>query len=237
MKKTILSLLTGSMLFSACQKEPFIQIEAAKAACLYQTEDPGHRSYTCEEILVVSYTGKHCGFLPISSKSYWVYQDSLFDNGTYLKTQFDTLRFSTVYKTTTDNLLWFEPSMEVGLPSRLYSNGETIYQLEQRFFADCIWDASKEFSVPDGDSARYLTHFDDNAAFGRSVKMAETIKTPAGSFTDCILFEKDAKFYRKDQVYFKPGLGVVKYISEKAQMGSPFIKLQQISTLVKYYTE
>jgi hypothetical protein len=207
------------------------------AACLSQTDDPGPRSYTCDDITAVSYTGKYCGILPISNKSYWVYQDSLFDNGVFVRAQYDTLRFTSAFKTSPDNLIWFEPNIEVGLPSRLYFNAEGIFQMEKRMFTECYWDASKEFVLPEGDSAKYLTHFDDNAAFGRSVKLTGTLKTPAGSFVDCVLFEKDAKFYRKDQVYFKPGLGVVKYICEEAPMGSPFIKLQQISTLVKYYTE
>jgi hypothetical protein len=237
LKKTIVSLLIGSMLFSACQKEPFVEVAAKQASCLSQTDDPSFRSYTCDSITAVSYAGKHCGFLPISSKSYWIYQDSLFDNGAFVRAQYDTLRFTAAYKSLSDNLLWFEPNIEVGLPSRLYSNGEGIYQMEKRMFTDCIWDVSKEFTSPNSDSETYLTHFDDNAAFGKAVKLTSSIKTPAGNFSDCILFEKDAKFFRKDQVYFKPGLGVVKYICEKAEMGSPFIKLQQISTLVKFYTE
>ena len=236
MKKTLLSLLIGSIILSACQKESIIEM-AAEAACLPQSDDPGQRSYTCEVLEAVSYTGKHCGFLPISTKNYWIYQDSLFDNGTFLKVQYDTLRFTKALKSHTDDLIWWEPNIDIGLPARLYSNENGIFQMEKRMFTECFWDASKEFVMPAGDSAKYLTHFDDNAAFGRSVKLAETIQTPAGNFSDCVLFEKDAKFFRKDRVYFKPGLGVVKYICEKAEMGNPLIKLQQISTLVKIYTE
>ena len=237
MKKTILSLLIGSMFFIACQKEPIIFEVAAKAACLPQSENPSQRSYPCDSLVAVSYSGKHCGFLPISSKSYWIYEDSVFDNGTFLRVQYDTLRFKTAIRSLSDNLIWWESNIDVGLPARLYSSDDGIYQMEQRMFTDCIWDASKEFVLPEGDSAKYLTHFEDNAAFGRSVKLSGSIKTPAGNFSDCILFEKDAKFYRKDRVYFKPGIGVVKYYCEKAIMGNPLIKLQQISTLVKFYTE
>jgi hypothetical protein len=234
LKKTFVSLLIGSLLFSSCQKEAQLMEMVAKPACLPQTEDPTTRSYTCDDIVAVSNPGNHCGFLPLSTKSYWVYQDSIFDNGAFVKVQFDTLRFQKAWQTTPDNLTWWESNIEVGLPRLLYANEHGIYQLEIRFFADCIWDAHKEFILPAGDSAKYLSHFEDNAAFGRAVKLTGSFKTPAGSFSDCILFEKDAKFYRKDQVYFKPGIGVVKYRLEKAPMVNPIVSLQKISTLVTF---
>lgn len=234
MKKTFVSLIFGSIFFSACQKEVQLMDIAAKPACLTNTEEPAARSYSCTDLVEISNPGKYCGFLPVSSKSYWIYQDSIFDNGVFLKVQYDTLRFKKAFQTTGDKLIWWEPSAEVGLPRLLFSNETGVYQLEPRFFADCIWDASKEYILPEGESARYLTHFDDNAAFGRSVKLTQPLKTPAGSFSHCVLFEKNAIFYRKDQVYFKPGIGVVKYRLEKAQMGSPIVLLQKISTLVKF---
>jgi hypothetical protein len=72
---------------------------------------------------------------------------------------------------------------------------------------------------------------------GRSIKIEDPIVTPAGKFNGCVLFEKNARSFRKDQIYFKPGLGVIKYIQEKAQMGFPITKLQQISTLVSIHLE
>ena len=104
-------------------------------------------------------------------------------------------------------------------------------------FTPGVLDAKKDFSLFAGDSLRYLASFDDAAAQGRSLKLNNSIKSPAGTFTDCLYFEKNARNYRKDQVYFKPGIGVIRYVQEKAPMGSPFIKLQQISTLVSYHIE
>jgi hypothetical protein len=51
------------------------------------------------------------------------------------------------------------------------------------------------------------------------------------------LFEKKAPFFRKDQVFFKPGLGVVKYFYEEAPMGSMVMDMQKISTLVSAHLE
>ena len=81
------------------------------------------------------------------------------------------------------------------------------------------------------------TSFEDIAAMGRSVKMENVIQTTVAHFDNCILFEKNARNYRRDQVYFKPELGVIKYIMEKAAQGTSQIKLQQISTLVSFHFE
>ena len=135
----------------------------------------------------------------------------------------------------TDGLIWWEGNISIGLPTTLYANESTFFSLSDRMFTPDVKDARKEFSIPSGDSAKYLTSFEDAAAFGRSVKLQTSIKTPAGVFNNCILFEKNAPYFRKDQVFIKPGIGVVKYIQEKAAPGQRSIKLQQISTLVKVY--
>ena len=170
-------------------------------------------------------------------KNYWVYEDSFFNNGIFLCVRFDTLRFSKTSQTTTDKLIWWEGNFDIGLPARLYANEKGIYQLEKNLFSSCTWEANKEFITPAGDSARYLSRFEDVAAQGRSLKLNEIISTPAGEFDNCIYFEKNSRFFRKDQVIIKPGIGVVKYIRESAPMGQPVLKLQQVSILKEFYLE
>ena len=155
----------------------------------------------------------------------------------FQKVQFDTLRFRKTWKSLTDELVWWESNISIGLPDKLYANDSAFFKIEDRFFTPGIVDVKKDFSLFPGDSIRYLASFEDAAAMGRSLKMQETIKTPAGSFSDYVYFEKNARNYRKDQVYFKPGVGVVKYIQEKAPMGSPHIMLQQVCTLISYHIE
>ena len=205
--------------------------------CKLQTENPAGRSYTSGSVVDYTCTERHCGILPLSSKNYWVYEDSIFDNGVFLKVQFDTLRYSSTKKSVTDGLIWWEGNISVGLPTTLYANESAFYTLTDRMFTPDIKDAKREFSIPTGDSAKYLTSFEDAAAQGRSVKLQTSIKTPAGVFNNCILFEKNAPYFRKDQVFIKPGIGVVKYIQEKATPGQRSIKLQQISTLVKVHIQ
>jgi hypothetical protein len=235
LKRTILYLVSASILFVACRKENIILQEAA---CLPQTDNPAGRSYAENMLASVSYSQKHCGLLPLSKKNYWVYIDSFFTNGAFARSKYDTLRFTTTYQSMPDQLIWWQPDMEIGLPDLLYSNDSAIFLASYRLFApDPIRDAKKEYGLFAGDSVKYLTSFDDNAALGRSVKWSSTITTPAGNFGNCILFEKKAPYFRKDQVFFKPGLGVVKYIHEEAPMGSPVMELQKTSTLVSAHIE
>jgi hypothetical protein len=65
--------------------------------------------------------------------------------------------------------------------------------------------------------------------------LASPVTVNAGTFSDCLYFDKNARNFRRDQVYFKPGIGVLKYIQEMAPMGTREMKTQQISTLVKFY--
>ncbi|HWC54322.1 MAG TPA: hypothetical protein VG676_12125 [Chitinophagaceae bacterium] len=235
MKKVILFLLFGSILFSSCKKESF---NPPVETCLLQTGNPGSRSYSADSLVAVNYTGKNCGLLPLNKNNYWIYLDSFFNNGVFQNTRYDTLRFSKTYMSMSDDLIWWQANMEVGLPDLLYSSDSSIFSVQERMYsADPIWDARKEFSLFSGETINYLTHFDDNAAQGKSSKLNGTFETPAGQFPDCIQFEKNARSYRKDEIFFKPGIGVVKYSQEKAPMGSPVIKLQQISTLVAFHIE
>lgn len=174
--------------------------------------------------------------MPLSSTSYWVYEDSFFNAGSFVSTRMDTLRFTKNFLSLSDKLVWWQSSLNVGLPAILYSNDSAIFQAVDRiFFPSKVIDASKEFSEFSGDSLIYLSSFGDNAAIGKAKKLEDRITTPYGSFDGCILFEKKAPFSRRDQVIFKPGLGVIKYRLELAPMGSPEMQLQQISTLKSFY--
>ena len=233
MKTKIGTLLIGSFLFVACTKERITTPET----CDSQTANPSGRSYTADSVVAVSYFKKQCGFLPLSSKNYWVYRDSIFNEGVFSKVQYDTLRYTSAYLSLPDNLVWWETNISVGLPAILYANDSAVFKLEDRMFTADFIDAKKELGLFTGDSLRYLTNFEDAAAQGRSLKVQEPIKTPVATFNDCLLFEKNARNYRKEQVYFKAGLGVIKYTVEKAPMGSRDLKLQQVSVLVAFHID
>ncbi len=238
MKKTVLSLLIGSIYISSCEKENFAPTTAvaAQAArpCEFQTANPAGRSYDKDSVVRYDCSESHCGIMPLSVTNYWVYLDSVYADGIFVRAQYDTLRFTNSWKSLSDGLVWWEGNISVGLPDRLYANDSSLFKLENRMFNSEVVDAKKEFGLFPGDSIRYLTSFEDAAAIGRLLKISTSLITPAGIFDGCIYFEKNARNYRRDQLYFKPGVGVLKYIQEKAPMGTREIKLQQISTLVRY---
>src|SRR6185369_13820694 len=236
LKKTILPLILGSICFFSCKKEQFAQ-RLIQEACEFQTDNPAGRSYSSGSVVPITYTKKQCGMMPLSNKNYWVYQDSMFDNGNFLKVQYDTLRFNLNWKSLTDNLVWWEGTLQVGLPEKLYATDSTFFEMQERLFTPGMIDARKDFGLFEGDSLLYLTSFDDNAAQGRSVKLKSPVASPAGNFNDCILFEKNARNFRRDQVFFKPGFGVIRYTKELAPMGTRTIKLQQVSNLVAFHIE
>jgi hypothetical protein len=233
LKKIILPLLTGSLILAACQKESF-EVAEIPVPCEQQKINPAGRSYTTDSVVSFNCTSKYCGLLPLGKKNYWVYEDSIFENGVFQRTQIDTLRFTSNEKTLSDNLVWWKSNITVGLPETLYASDSAIFGLSDRMFIQNIKDVKKEFGLFAGDSLRYLTSFDDAAAIGRLLKLTSALKTPSGSYQDCLYLEKNARDYRRDQVYFKPGIGVLKYIQEKVPPGEYDIKLQKISTLIKY---
>ena len=237
LKKTIVSLFIGSIFFLACSKSDLIQPKTEKAACELQTGNPAGWSYTTDSVVAYTCTQDHCGMLPLSTKNYWIYEDSVFTDGVFNRIQLDTLHYTTQKKSLADGLIWWEANIYVGMPETIYANDSSLFSMADRMFTSGIKDAKKEFGLITGDSLRYLTSFEDAAALGRLLKIQYAINTSAGTFNDCLYFEKNARNYRKDQVYFKPGIGVVKYIQEKAPPGFREIKLQQVSTLVAVHIE
>lgn len=241
LKKTILTLITGSLVFVSCTKDSFERVprpelQKIPLPCVEQNENTAGRSYITDSVLEFDCKEKHCGMMPLSAKSYWVYLDSIFEDGIFVRSKYDTLRFSSL-KSVSDGLVWWESNLDVGIPRKLYTNDSSLYGIHQRLYDPAHVDAKKEYSLFPGDSLRYLAGFDDIAAFGRSLKVYEPYATQAGTFLGCIYFEKHARNYRKDQVIFKPGLGVLKYIREKAPMGTPFLKMEQILTLISFHIE
>lgn len=243
LKKIFTLLFIGSILLSSCKKEGVFEEltvpdpAAIPLPCIEQTDNPAGRVYDTDSVVNYTCTDKHCGMMPLSTKSYWIYADSVFTDGVFVKVQTDTLRYTHTMKSLNDGLIWWESNMFAGIPRTLYTNDSSLFSMEQRLYSPDYSDVKKEYSLFPGDSLKYLASFDDIAAAGRSLKMSGDYTTPAGTFKDYLYFEKNARNYRKDQVFFKPGVGVLKYIQEKAPFGTRVIKLQQILTLVAYHIE
>ena len=176
--------------------------------------------------------------MPLSSKSYWIYQDSIFDNtGNFKITKLDTLRYNKTFQTP-DKLIWWEANKDIGLPKNIYSSTTAIYGLQKgTFMADSMY-SKREFYDAAADTS-FLAGFSDIVAFGKIINKTEILQTEAGSFSEYILFEKYAPGYRRDRVYFVPGLGVIQYTSEYYKAPGPpsNMKILIKSSLVSYYAE
>jgi hypothetical protein len=220
------------MILLACRKESL----APPQTCLPQTGNPD-LSYSGNQVQSVHYGAKHCGLLPLSSRNYWIYLDSVFIDGEFIRVEMDTMQFTETFQTEVDGLIWWKGNKEIGIPETCYANDSAIFGLNQRLFSsDPVFDVKKEIYYSAQDSIRFLTSFSDEAAIGTQ-KMHKSVTTPMGTFSDCIFMEKFAPTYRRDQLYFEPGIGIVKYIFQKAPLGEYVIKTQRISTLVSYHID
>jgi hypothetical protein len=238
LKKTLLSLFTGSILFAACKKTDYmLNIPVAKQECELQTANPSGKSYASDSVVTYNCTSNHCGIMPLGSKNYWIYQDSIFTDGVFLKTQMDTLRFTFQKQSLTDGLVWWQSNIEVGLPQWLYASDSSFFGSGRQNVYYRHKRCKKEFGLFAGDSIRYQTSFEDAAAIGKSLKLKSPVSTAAGTFNDCLYFEKNARNYRKDQVFVKSGIGVIRYVQEVVPPGTRYLALQKISTLVSYHSE
>ncbi len=240
MSKLLVSILLGSLLFTACRKDASYSPPefAAKTPCLLLTDNPSGRSYAQDSVLSFVCAEKFCAIIPLNAKNYWIYEDSIFTDGVFMRVQFDTLMFSSQMRSMEDGLIWWKSNIDIGLPQTLFANDSSFFVMSPRLFTPGYMDVKKDYSLFPGDSVRYLTNFEDYAAIGRSLKLTAPFETAYGSYEGCIYFEKNARNYRRDQLYFKPGIGVIRYIREKAGPGFPrVVKVQQVSTLVAYHFE
>ena len=134
LKKTIVSILIGSMFFLACRKSDILQPLKVTVPCVAQIVNPAGKSYAADEVVAYTCTDKHCGILPLSNKNYWIYADSIFTDGLFTKLQFDTLRYQTNIMSVSDGLVWWEGNISVGLPAILYANDSSIFVMNDRLF-------------------------------------------------------------------------------------------------------
>lgn len=237
LKKILFSFLLLSILMSACSKHEVLLPQAKTNTCELQTANPTGKSYSSDSIVTYTCTSSHCGILPLNNRNYWIYEDSIFTNGVFTKIQLDTLRFDKQVKSVTDGLVWWKSNINVGLPETLYANDSSFFALSTRVFVPDVMDAKKEFGLITTDSLRFLSSFEDMAAQARLIKYTTPVATPAGTFNNCLFYEKNARYYRNDQVLFKPGVGVVKYVQTMYSYASRKMEVQKIATLVDVHFE
>lgn len=217
--------------FVACRKAV---LPVENTACILQTGNPHLKTYTADSVTAAGSHYKHCGLLPLSPAYQWFYEDSVFTtSGSFSSLQNDTLQFSPQYRTA-DDLVWWAGDKYIGLPGLLYANDSSLFSLDKQLFVvPEVMAARREYHFYPEDSVRYLTSFSDMGAVGKAIRQQSPVTTPAGSFSGCILYEKNAPGYRRERIWFMPGIGVVRFTQELAGSNGQ-LKLRRISVLSAY---
>ena len=240
MKSSTLALAIIALTIYSCSKMDSAELQQeppVAAPCIGQTGNPAGKSYTADSVVAYTCTSRHCGIIPMSAKNFWIYEDSIFQDGNFLRVQLDTLRFTSNRKSLSDELVWWEATINVGLPEWLYANDSAIFSMNESWFLAGQLNSRREFGQISADSARYLSAFEDIAAQAKTIKLTAPVSSPAGTWNDCLYFEKYSRNYRKDQVFFEPGIGVIRYVHEMAAPGTSQLRMQQVSRLVSYHLE
>lgn len=236
-----MSIFLSVTVLASCQKEVVEQPEPPTTVktvpCVEQKVNPSGRSYVTDSLVEYNCKEKHCGFITLSSKNYWVYQDSIFNDGVFSNVKMDTLRFSKTFMSKQDGLTWWQANKDLGLPKLLYANDSSFFSANTLNFAPTTTTATRSYGLFSGDSIRYMSSFDDVMAMGRSIKLNTSVKVPAGSFNNVLFFEKTANFYGSDELLYKPGVGVLKFTQMRVSFVDMENKKQKVSTLVAYHIE
>lgn len=182
-------------------------------------------------LIKTDYNKNHCGYFPLSRNNYWVYLDSLYDNnGIFVKTVIDTLRFTKTYQAP-DSIIWWEPNINPGVLRFMYSTDSVCYALgggdnggiHLRWFYPIASDSTVEWP-----------HFSHSTFLGKAYKINTTITTPAGNFSDCLFYQKLLFISGNPMdITFKPYIGILKFKHYNYLTTRPY----KISTLLAYHLE
>jgi hypothetical protein len=183
------------------------------------------------------YNKNHCGYLPLGKKNYWVYVDSVFNATGFQYAKIDTVRFD-VTSITSDSTIWWSQSTPTSVmyPRYLYSMDSTTYVLAGAWG----YNATKWFYSIPLDSTNEDCRSTDVSSFCIAKKMTSPVIVPAGSFTNCMYYEK-LGFHGNginSAIWFKPGIGGLRSVT---YLGSTWGiltgQLLRTSTLIGYFIE
>lgn len=179
----------------------------------------------------------YCGYLPLSRKNYWVYLDSVYDqNGIYTHSIRDTLRY-TVTRRLQDGIAWWSTDSVGNLkvwalyPRFVYSTDSVLYFISERRTGAPFFKAITSDTLIEG------CQYSDHSQICESVKNPNPVVVPAGTFTNCMKFNKTWVLgYYEIETHFKPGIGVLKTRYFTDRFTFPF-RMIRTSTLEAYHIE
>lgn len=202
----------------------------------------------------VSYDSAICGFMPMHKDAYWIYTDSFFNSdGSLSLVSQDTLRITGIFKSPlSPSLFWRMASRNrKGMNGLFYTTDSLLYSLQAAFavptyFQADTWAGYRAAGYPmphppatgprNTDTLFTMNAVSDMAYMEKTFPYHETVNVPAGSYSDCIGFHKFLNI-TSEQMIFKPGVGMVKYISYYSNFSSMFSygSVKQVSVLTSYH--
>ncbi len=211
-----------------------------ESICIHNTVVPSG-PYNIPSMVEVNDSSTICGYFPLNKKNYWVYRDSFFtDQRQFLYTQIDTLTFEKTFKSN-DGLIWWEPKsthkdnhVYRGLWRRIYSTDSTVYNITDGY-------ANRWFAATIIDTVREDCRTSDVSTNCISIKEKSPLTTPAGTFSNVMLFKKEWLLQSFDySIYYKPGVGILKSQWSPSFFVKPTFTLNPLyatSILISYHLE
>ena len=215
--KNILVIIALILLLSSCKKD--ISPENPYVNCPY-----GNNLVAMTDPTIKSY-----GFIPLSLTNYWIYSDSIWQDGVLQPLTYDTLSVISAEKTGEDT--WWK--MSDGY--RLCNDDDKVYKLGFFGYAMpgttvCPEKALLFFPVQADTTIIWTEWISDYGILGEAKLNKSIIHTGAGDFSDFFEYNQSDAIgvnYR----WIKPGLGIIKTIQENS-----FNKTRMVRTLVSYRT-
>jgi hypothetical protein len=154
------------------------------------------------------------GIIPLAIGNYWVYADSVWQDGKLTQAGIDTLSVTGV--SNYNDEIWWIFSDGSGLSQK----DDTVFELDRNI--RCYGKNTLFFPVSYNnfqDSVFYFISMNNNFSHIQTVRnsriLEETVIVPAGSFRECSLY--DILNYKKQIV--KPGIGIL-YMNEEMSSSS-----------------
>jgi hypothetical protein len=207
-----LGILLLQILFavSACKRNITIKdtpCQIIDSNCVHSTKIPAF----CPAIILpeIDNSQKHCGILPISKKNYWIYLDSLFDiTGQFTQIKIDTLRFIKAHMSPDSITWWSTNNTFKGFLQYSYSTDSVLYTLGTNWGGKPV---VKWFHYMNTDSTSENCNYTDHPTICEAKKLYQAVIVPAGKFNNCLLFTKKWILPELLNIYFKPGIGVLRF--------------------------
>lgn len=211
--KYIFTILTLTILLTGCMKES--KVEYSYLPCPY-----GSNFIKMNDSSVVS-----DGLIPLSLISYWVYSDSVWNNGILQTLSFDTLRVVSAQKSGNETW-WFLSDSYI-----LFQKNDTVYKLSSGFISggavSCPEKTKLFFAVTNDTVQNWNEQFSDYIFTGKAFLVGNTIATATSNYSGCMEFTQYG-FVNYARI-IKPGIGIVKTIEDDFNN-----KIKRIRTLVNY---